>query len=618
MSSEYLDPVPHTAPGCPFPLGATPVDGDATQFAVHAPDAEAAWVCLIAKSGVQTRVPLRQQTYGIWHGVVEEVVAGQRYGYRVDGPWAPRRGLRANAAKLLLDPWGKRISGKLGDPRALHAYDDDPFGARSTVDSLGHTPVSVVTPPGVRTTGPRLETPWEETVIRQIHVGSHTANHPHVPPAYRGTYLGLAEPAVIGHLLRIGITAVELLSVHAFLADQESPASYFAPHPGYAAVRGQEIAEFHTMVDALHAAGIEVILDVAYTHTCEHGVDGISIGWRGLDAQGYYLLNAEGVDIDLTGHGNTVDAHSPISVRMITDSLRYWAGDMGVDGFRFDLAAALGRRGGGPFDPHASVFAAIAADPLLSRCKLVAQPRDATPNGDRTGHFDRRWSECNDSYGDAMQRFWNGDTGVRDFASRFTGSQDLFRGRRPWASINIAATHEAFTASHLRALLATVAFSTGTPLFSATYDWDSTDLASFVGRALALRRAAPALRQSEFFGGRDTPTEHADIVWFDGDGTEMNERTWHDDSLRTVQAWIDGSDVRAHTEDGHQLTDDSWLLVFHTGGSRTVTLGYPEWFFGTFRGEFDSTASDGAPSMVVATDSVPMDGPTLLAFRAVG
>lgn len=694
-------------PGSPFPLGAN-VRGTGTQFAVHAPDAELVQVCLISEDGDETRIDLVQRTYGIWHGIVEGVGAGQRYGYRAHGRWDPARGVRLNPAKLLLDPWATGITGELGDHDALVSHDGDPFGGPSRVDSLGHTPLSVVTADHARTSGPRIERPWEETVVYELHVGSFTARHPDVPPQYRGTYLGLAEPAVVGHLVRLGVTAVELLPVQAYVSEATvrsrgmrnhwgyATAAFFAPHPGYAVVPGQEITEFHTMVDALHAAGIEVVLDVVYNHTCEQGVDGISLSWRGLDAPGYYLLDSDGRDIDLTGCGNTVDAQSPVAVRMIGDSLRYWAHEMGVDGFRFDLASALGRPGGGRFNSRASIFSAITADPVLSRCKLIAEPWDATSDGYRVGHFGVQWSEWNDKYRNTVRRFWNGGTGVRDLASRVAGSEDVFGNRRPWASVNFVTAHDGFTAAdlvsyrrkhneangednrdgadhndsvdhgvegltddpsiiearsrHVRALLATLALSTGTPMFTAgdefghtlggnnnaycvsedtpredswPLDWSTGDttLTAFVTRALDLRRASPALRQPEFFEGRRTPTGHPDLVWFGADGAEMDDRAWYDDSRRTLQAWIDGSDIRSHTEDGHQLTDDSWLLVFHSGGPTVITLGCPEWFYGTVLAEFDSASPDGAPAPggpISGDSTIALSGPTLLVFRAVG
>ncbi len=682
--------------------------GASTRFAVHAPDAELVQVCLISETGDETRIDLTQRTYGIWHGVVEGVGDGQKYGYRAHGRWDPSHGLRLNPAKLLLDPWARRMNGGLGDHEALVSHDGDPFGGPSHRDSLGHTPLSLVTADHTPTSGPRIERPWEETVVYELHVGSFTARHPDVQSRYRGTYLGLAEPAVIGHLVRLGVTAVELLPVHAHLTEATvrsrgmrnhwgySTAAFFAPHPGYAVEPGAEITEFRIMVDALHAAGIEVILDVVYNHTCEQGVDGISLSWRGLDAPGYYLLDTEGRDIDLTGCGNTVDAQSPITVRMIGDSLRYWAQKMGVDGFRFDLASALGRPAGGKFDCRSSVFSSITADPALSRCKLIAEPWDATPDGYHVGDFGTQWSEWNDQYRNTVRRFWNGDTGVRDLASRLTGSEDLFADRRPWASVNFVTAHDGFTAAdlvsytrkhnedngddnrdgadhndsvdhgvegptndveiiaarsrHVRALLATLALSTGTPMLTAgdefghtlggnnnaycvpehtpsedawPLDWGTRDrtLTAFVTRALDLRRASPALRQPEFFEGRRTPTGHSDLVWFGADGEEMDDRGWYDESGRTLQAWIDGSDIRSHTEDGFALTDDSRLLVFHSGGPIDITLGCPEWFYGFLLTEFDSTSPDGAPAAggpISGDSTITLSGPTLLVFRTVG
>ncbi len=464
----------------PFPLGATPGRGG-TRFAVHAPACERLQVCLIDDDGHEHRVDLPDRTFGIWHGTVPDIGPGQRYGYRAYGPWRPREGLRTNPHKILLDPWGRRVTNTdlrhdSADPSRLLAYDDDPFGSMSTVDSLGHTPLSVVTPATPfdatsfeaasidrssidRIPHRRPRIPWEDTVIYELHVGSYTAGHPGVPNTLRGTYLGLADPAVIGHLVHLGVTAVELLPVHAFVTESPvqargmrnhwgySTASFFAPHPGYAVTPGNEIAEFRTMVAALHDAGIEVILDVVFNHTCEWSVAGPSLSWRGLDAPGYYLLDDDGHDIDLTGCGNTVDGASPITVRMVCDSLRYWATDMGVDGFRFDLASALGRPRGGAFDARAALFTAITTDPVLTDCKLIAEPWDATAEGYQLGRFGVQWSEWNDRYRDAVRRFWAGNSGVREIASRLTGSEDLYRRheRQPWMSINFVTAHDGFT-----------------------------------------------------------------------------------------------------------------------------------------------------------------------------
>lgn len=691
-------------PGSPFPLGVSIVPGG-RQFAVHAPQAERVELCLIDDDGTERRVDLPQQTYGVWHGIVENVSPGRRYGYRAHGAWNPRAGLRFNPNKLLIDPHARRIVGTVGDQAALRSHAGDPFGPPSTVDSLGHVPLSVVTD---RPTDPitRLETPWAETVILELHVGAYTARHQQVAPELRGTYLGLVADPVLEHLVALGITAVELLPVQAFLTEPPvaergmrnhwgySTAAFFAPHPGYASVPGAEVTEFRTMVDRLHDAGIEVLLDVVYNHTCEWGVDGPTIGWRGFDAPGYYSLDDDGRDIDLTGCGNTLDAHSPAAVAMVCDSLRYWYAEMGVDGFRFDLASVLGRNAVGPFDPRAPLLTAITSDPMLQRAKLVAEPWDATAAGYQVGKFGPMWSEWNDKFRDDVRRFWAGDGRVRDVASRLAGSEDVYGvGRRPWASVNFVTAHDGFTAAdlvsyaekhndangeanadgtnnnysvnhgvegptddpavaaarfrHVRAVLATLLLATGTPMLLAgdelghtqggnnnaycvptdtpaadawAIDWSTADwhLIAFVTRLLRLRKSAPALRQPEFFDGRDTPTGHPDLVWFDADGTEMTVEDWNDDGHRTLQAWIDESDVRS-SADATPVTDGSWLLILHSGDALGVTAGCPEWFDGTLEVVFDSSTLDGAPadSTPLPSRSIELSGPTVLAVRAV-
>ncbi|EOM76287.1 glycogen debranching protein GlgX [Rhodococcus rhodnii] len=710
-------------PSSPFPLGSTysrVAGGGATRFAVHAPDADAVDVRLLGDDGREERVALTEQTYGVWHGVVEGVRPGRHYGYRAHGPWEPRRGVRIAPAKVLLDPWGRRVTGRIGDRAALRAYaGTDPFGERSDVNSWGHTPLSVVAEPDTpaETTHPR--TPWEETVIYELHVGSFTARRTDIPREVRGTYLGLAHPAVIEYLVGLGVTAVELMPVHAIVTEESvhrrgmrnhwgySTAGFFAPHPGYAVRPGEEIGEFRAMVAALHRAGIEVILDVVYNHTCEERTDGISLSWRGLDCRGYYLLDADGADVDLTGCGNTIDASSPVAVRMITDSLRYWATVMGVDGFRFDLATALARRGGASVDPRGALLTAITTDPVLAQCKLIAEPWDATGTGYGLGAFEPAWSEWNDRYRDTVRRFWNGEQVVGEFASRVAGSEDIFGHprrvghlggplepwggrRRPWASINFVTAHDGFSATdlvsytrkhneangensrdgtdhnhsvnhgvegptsdpavvrargrHVRALLATLVFSTGTPMLRAgdefgastggnnnTYcvpeetpvadawplDWEAADdgLLDFVTRALALRRVSPALRQPEFFSGRAAPDARPDLVWFDRDGVEMTDASWHSPGAVTVQSWIECAAPRAASD------DDSRLVVAHAGPAAEVRTGRPEWFDGTLVPEFDSSTADGVPTSrdaLPAGSVIHLDGPTLLVLRVVG
>ncbi|RMB78800.1 glycogen debranching enzyme GlgX [Rhodococcus sp. SBT000017] len=697
-------------PGSPFPLGATALS-TGTQFAVHAPEADGVEVCLIDPDGGERRVELTTRTFGVRHAFVPGVRPGDRYGFRAHGRWDPHSGRRFNGSKILLDPAARQVTGVFGDPSALLAYEDDPFGAPSSRDSLGHLPLGVVRAADDHVGRPaRPEVPWDRTVLYELHVGSFTARNPAVPQHLRGTYLGLAEPAVLEHLARIGITSVELLPVHTTFTEPGvrargmrnhwgySTGAYFAPDPRFAAVPGAEVDEFRTMVDALHAAGIEVILDVVYNHTCESAVDGPSISWRGLDAPGYYLLDGRGSDVDLTGCGNTLDSASPAVVRMVCDSLRYWVEDVGVDGFRFDLASTLGRPGGWRFDSRAPLLTAIATDPVLARVKLIAEPWDATGAGYQVGNFGVAWTEWNDRYRDTVRRFWAGQHGVRELASRLAGSEDLFAGggRLPWASINFVTAHDGFTARdlvsyerkhneangeenrdgtdnnssvnhgvegpsddpavveargrHVRALLATLTLSTGTPMLLAgdelghsqggnnnaycvaedapaadawAIDWDGADqnMIRFVGRLLRVRASAPTLRQQEFFTGRATPTGRPDLVWFDSAGVEFDTDRWNDDSVRTIQAWVDGSDVRSYASDGGQVDDASSLLVLHSGGPADITLACPSWSSSRFVPVLDSSRVDGVPSDTTALEpgsTISVTGSTVLVLRSAG
>ncbi|GAB3582468.1 glycogen debranching protein GlgX [Amycolatopsis endophytica] len=445
--------------GRPFPLGAHP-EGGGVRFAVTSTVADAVEVCLISEDGTERRVELTERTFGVWHGLVPGVTSGQKYGYRVHGPYDPARGLRCNPNKILVDPYATRISGGLTDLRAALGYAGDPMHARrSKVDSLGSVPLSVVTSHGGPDTGVKPEVPFEESVIYELHVKGFTQRNPEIPANLRGTYLGLAHPAAIEHLVRLGVTAVELLPVHWFTEEPYlvrtgrrnfwgySPLGYFAPHAGYASEPGREVAEFRTMVAALHASNIEVILDVVFNHTCEGGLDGPTLSFRGLDAPSYYMHAGRGNVVDLTGCGNTLEPRSPTVIRMVTDSLRYWATEMGVDGFRFDLASTLGRPGGGAFDRDSAMLTAITADPVLSRCKLIAEPWDVTGHGYRVGDFGAQWAEWNGRYRDTVRDFWRGQVSVDDLAFRLSGSSDLYDHnlRRPWQSVNFVTAHDGFT-----------------------------------------------------------------------------------------------------------------------------------------------------------------------------
>jgi glycogen operon protein len=446
-----------------FPLGAH-VDAGGARFAVASTSADAVEVCLIddAAGGSlsERRVELTERTFGVWHGHVPGVLPGQRYGYRVHGPYRPWEGTRANPHKILVDPYATRITGRVTDLCAARGWVGDPMtGPPSTVDSLGSVPLSVVDVPSSDPPPARPDVPWSETVITELHVKGYTMRHPEVPEAQRGTYLGLAHPAVVEHLTRIGVTAVELLPVCANAPEPSlvergasnywgySTLGFLAPHAGYAAVPGAETTEFRTMVDALHAAGIEVILDFVPNHTCEGGVGGTTLSYRGLDARAYYSLGGNGHDADITGTGNTLDAGSPTVIRLVCDAMRHWVTRYGVDGFRIDLASVLGRPRSGVFDPHSSLLTAIAVDPILSTTKLIAEPWDATGEGYRVGGFGVAWSEWNGRYRDAVRDFFRGHGHISELASRVTGSSDIYAlsGRRPWASVNFVTAHDGFT-----------------------------------------------------------------------------------------------------------------------------------------------------------------------------
>ena len=457
------DDRPASPAGPVFPLGAH-LSARGARFAVASTTAEAVELCLIDPDPdggppAERRIELAERTFGIWHGAVDGVAAGQHYGYRVHGRYEPFAGIRTNPAKVLVDPYARRIAGRLWNPDTALGYVDDPMtGPPSTVDSLGAVPLSILTtPPTLADPSQAPNVPWADTVIYELHVRGYTRCHPQVPDQLRGTYLGLCHPEVIDEFTRLGVTAVELLPVHASIAEPAltrrdaqnywgySTLGFLAPHAGYASVPGQELAEFTTMVAALHAAGIEVILDVVYNHTCEGDVGGPTLSMRGLDAPAYYAHRG-GQQLDVTGCGNTVDAGSPTVARLVCDSLRYWA-SLGVDGFRFDLASVLGRPGAGGFDQRAALLMMIAADPVLSTRKLIAEPWDATGDGYRVAGFGVQWAEWNDRYRDTVRDFWRGESGINELARRLSGSEDLYApsGRRPWASINFITAHDGFT-----------------------------------------------------------------------------------------------------------------------------------------------------------------------------
>jgi len=459
-------------PGSQFPLGATPM-ADGTNFALASGAAEAVTLCLFDASGTESQVQLADYDAGVWHGFVPGVGPGQAYGYRVTGPYDPGRGLWCNPAKLLLDPYARAVSGEVGfGPEVLGYAMGDP-GTPSTLDSAGHMPrCLVVDSEHTWTDGGPLRRRYADTVIYEVHVRGFTMRHPGVPEHVRGTYAGLAHEAAVSYLTGLGVTAVELLPIHqnvpeSFLLDRGltnywgyNTIGYFAPHSGYsAAVRagqpGGQVAEFKAMVNALHLAGLEVLLDVVFNHTAEGGVLGPTLCFRGLDNPAYYRLQPSdpGQYVDTTGCGNSLNAGDPLTLALIMDSLRYWLTEMHVDGFRFDLAPTLARQEGG-FDQVSAFFDLVSQDPVVSRAKLIAEPWDVG-QGDSydLGRFPPLWREWNGRYRDSMRDYWRShQVGIGEFATRFCGSSDLYGGpgrRRPTASVNLITVHDGFTLADL-------------------------------------------------------------------------------------------------------------------------------------------------------------------------
>ncbi|MGW4824138.1 glycogen debranching protein GlgX [Streptomyces sp. NPDC004227] len=446
--------------GYPYPLGAA-FDGKGTNFALFSEVAERVDLVLVDDAGTHRDVLLTEVDGFVWHGYLPGVGPGQRYGYRVHGPWHPSAGHRCNPRKLLLDPYATAVDGQIDNHPSLYeraAHGPDP------ADSAGHTMLGVVTDPAFDWGDDRPpRRAYSDTVIYEAHVRGLTCTHPEVPPELRGTYAGLAHPAVIEHLTSLGVTAIEMMPVHQFVHDGVlqgrglsnywgyNTIGFFAPHNGYAAggMRGQQVAEFKSMVKALHAAGLEVILDVVYNHTAEGNEKGPTLSLRGIDNASYYrLVDGDWAHYyDTTGTGNSLLMRHPYVLQLIMDSLRYWVTEMHVDGFRFDLAATLARQFH-EVDRLSAFFDLIQQDPVISRVKLIAEPWDVGEGGYQVGNFPPLWSEWNGLYRDAVRDFWRGEEHtLGEFASRLTGSADLYahNRRRPRASVNFVTAHDGFT-----------------------------------------------------------------------------------------------------------------------------------------------------------------------------
>ncbi|WP_211276113.1 glycogen debranching protein GlgX [Corynebacterium aquilae] len=457
-------------PGEAYPLGST-YDGAGTNFALFSHVAEAVELCLIDDDGTETRVPIDEVDAHIWHCYLPGIGPGQRYGYRVHGPYDPSQGLRCDPSKLLVDPYAKAFDGEFDGHPSLFSYDitdpDNPHG-RNTEDSLGHTMLSVVINPFFDWANDRSpRTPYHETVIYEAHVKGMTMTHPDVPEELRGTYAGLAHPAIIAYLKDLGVTAIELMPVHQFLQDDRlrelglrnywgyNTFGFLAPHHDYAAssTPGGAVSEFKRMVRSFHEEGIEVILDVVYNHTAEGNRLGPTIAFRGIDNAAYYRLvdGDKQYYMDYTGTGNSLNVRHPHTLQLIMDSLRYWVTEMHVDGFRFDLASTLARELH-DVDKLSAFFDLVQQDPVVSQVKLIAEPWDVGEGGYQVGNFPPLWTEWNGKYRDTVRDFWRGEPAtLGEFASRLTGSSDLYanNGRRPTASINFVTAHDGFTLNDL-------------------------------------------------------------------------------------------------------------------------------------------------------------------------
>ncbi|WP_248964290.1 glycogen debranching protein GlgX [Sphaerisporangium perillae] len=450
-------------PGDPYPLGAT-YDGAGTNFALYTEVGERVELCFFDDDNKEERVPLTECEGFVWHGYLPGIGPGQRYGYRVHGPYDPARGQRCNPNKLLLDPYAKAIEGSVKWDQAVYGYRFGEPDSRDDTDSAAYVPKSIVVNPFFGWGHDRPPaTPYHDTVIYEAHVRGLTTQHPRIPERIRGTYAALGHPEIIDHLKGLGVTAVELMPVHQFVTDDTleqrgltnywgyNTIGFFAPHSAYSSSgeRGGQVLEFKAMVKALHEADIEVILDVVYNHTAEGNHLGPTLSMRGIDNEAYYRLvdDDQRYYMDTTGTGNSLLMRSPHTLQLIMDSLRYWVIEMHVDGFRFDLASTLARELH-EVDRLSAFFDLVQQDPVLSQVKLIAEPWDVGPGGYQVGNFPPRWTEWNGRYRDTIRDMWRGEpAALPEFASRLTGSSDLYQddSRRPAASINFVTCHDGFT-----------------------------------------------------------------------------------------------------------------------------------------------------------------------------
>jgi isoamylase len=647
-------------PGRPYPLGATS-SGKGTNFAIFSEGATQVDLCLFDADGKQTdSVTLRERTAHVWHGLLCDIKPGQLYGYRVHGPWEPEKGRRFNAAKLLIDPYSKAISGKVDWKAPIFGHDAASGNdlKMDTQDSAAGVPKSVVIESKFDWEGDcRPDLPLADSVVYEAHVRGFSMRNPEIPEKLRGTFAGLSHEVSINYFKKLGITAVELLPIHHFIDEGHlvdkgltdywgyNTLGFFAPMSRYSSAGdvGGQVDEFKQMVKAFHRAGIEVILDVVYNHTCEGNQMGPTLSWRGLCNSTYYrLMDNPRYYMDYTGTGNTLNVRDPQVLKMIMDSLRYWVTEMHVDGFRFDLASTLAR------ELHdvsklSPFFDIIHQDPTLADVKLIAEPWDVGEGGYQVGQFPVLWAEWNGKYRDTVRRFWRGDPSeLSDFAYRLTGSSDLYQsdGRKPYASINFVTAHDGFTLCDLvsynqkhneanqdnnrdgadnndswnmgaegptddqainalrerqmRNFLATLMLSQGVPMLAGGdevarsqrgnnngycqdndmtwYDWDLDEprkrLLEFTARLIHLRLSHPNLHRRKFFQDRPIRKEgeelvEMDIAWFNTDGKQVPDETWHTDWNRAVCVLLNGQTLQVTDEHGKPVIDNSFLMIIN-------------------------------------------------------
>jgi len=647
-------------PGRPYPLGATS-SSKGTNFAVFSEGATRVDLCLFDAVGKQTDcVTLRERTAHVWHCLLCDIKPGQLYGYRVHGPWEPEKGRRFNPNKLLIDPYAKAISGKVDWKAPIFGHDATSGNDLKidTQDSAAGIPKCVVIESKFDWEGDcRPELPLADSAVYEVHVRGFSMRNPEIPEKLRGTYAGLSHEASINYFKKLGITAVELLPIHHFIDEGHlvdkgltdywgyNTLGFFAPMSRYSSAGdlGGQVNEFKQMVKAFHGAGIEVILDVVYNHTCEGNQLGPTLSWRGLCNSTYYrLMDNPRYYMDYTGTGNTLNVRDPQVLKMIMDSLRYWVTEMHVDGFRFDLASTLAR------ELHdvsklSPFFDTIHQDPTLADVKLIAEPWDVGEGGYQVGQFPVLWAEWNGKYRDTVRRFWRGDPSeLSDFAYRLTGSSDLYQsdGRKPYASINFVTAHDGFTLCDLvsynqkhneanqdnnkdgadnndswnmgaegptddqainalrerqmRNFLATLMLSQGVPMLAGGdevarsqrgnnngycldneltwYDWNLDEprkrLLEFTARLIHLRSSHPNLHRRKFFQDRPIRKECEDIVemdiaWFNTDGKQVSDETWHTAWNRAVCVLLNGQTLQVTDEEGKPVIDNSFLLIIN-------------------------------------------------------